>query len=888
MNLVNRKRELSALKDVISDNGDLAMVVEGPEGFGKTALLNAVARLDSTETVFVRGSATEAMWAYSGVLALLSAIDALRGSSLQRQVGALTADMEAFEVAQWLDALFRDTSLAPFAVLIDDGDLLDERSQQVLGYTFRRMSLSGMRSVIAVTACPPESPYFGIPRIVLDPLSEATLVEFGLSMTPPTIDHAVLEACARSCEGSPGAYLSILEALPADVIHDAASLPTPMRPGLWLTAKTGDRLTGLGDLELTVLRILSSAPYLPEGVFSEIFPDYAQALDHLVAENFVVKRRDKLLIENRGVSGGVYWSMRAAERVAIHDQLARECSAGCPPLHAWHASFQASETGHAAVLLSEATRLVEVGALGPGVEFAERAVGIRLSDEVHDELAALIKALLTKAEFNLAQRYSRLAQARLGTAVLSPVLALQHVVIDYVLYQKATECDIWPVVDRFGQEKPDECIRLLCAGALCHLERWDIDKARGLLGRAKTLEGHKAPIVAVGALTALYSSVIEGVHPPEMSEFRSVATAMKPIFGDEVANILVGRCLSLAEKYDEARNLLNTILDRNPFVAKIWVAFARHVAFANECRAGRFQRARELSRLLFNDGAHKRFLPIDEALSAALIAILDGDLDAAHAQIRLARQCVGVTFSPNSEARIACVQALIALAVHGFDEAAMCFERARHLGRAWSNPQLLRISDDFIEALVLAGRREEARAVHHGLLEAADRSPSAWTRRAAERCVPLLLEGEESLQAFHSLLTGWTDVDHEYLRSRTLYSYAGRLKQLGNEQDGEEALHLAQRIVYELGASPEAALCGGNTDSAQPATLEEILTDKELDVVRLVVKGHKNQAIAHELYVSVRTVELRLTTIYRKVGVKSRFELMRQVSDSTTDQASES
>ena len=51
-------------------------------------------------------------------------------------------------------------------------------------------------------------------------------------------------------------------------------------------------------------------------------------------------------------------------------------------------------------------------------------------------------------------------------------------------------------------------------------------------------------------------------------------------------------------------------------------------------------------------------------------------------------------------------------------------------------------------------------------------------------------------------------------------------------------------------------------------------TPSELDVLRLIVTGKTNKAIAAKLDVSLRTVQFRRTDIMKKVNVLSRVELI--------------
>jgi len=52
----------------------------------------------------------------------------------------------------------------------------------------------------------------------------------------------------------------------------------------------------------------------------------------------------------------------------------------------------------------------------------------------------------------------------------------------------------------------------------------------------------------------------------------------------------------------------------------------------------------------------------------------------------------------------------------------------------------------------------------------------------------------------------------------------------------------------------------------------EILTEREIEVLRLATRGLSNQDIANELYLSLRTVQTHLSHIFNKLQVSSRTE----------------
>lgn len=68
------------------------------------------------------------------------------------------------------------------------------------------------------------------------------------------------------------------------------------------------------------------------------------------------------------------------------------------------------------------------------------------------------------------------------------------------------------------------------------------------------------------------------------------------------------------------------------------------------------------------------------------------------------------------------------------------------------------------------------------------------------------------------------------------------------------------------------------TKTDKPNIIETIkeydLTEREIDVVKLVIKGYTNKKISEELFVSIHTVKSHMQHIFTKFKVKTRYELI--------------
>ena len=79
------------------------------------------------------------------------------------------------------------------------------------------------------------------------------------------------------------------------------------------------------------------------------------------------------------------------------------------------------------------------------------------------------------------------------------------------------------------------------------------------------------------------------------------------------------------------------------------------------------------------------------------------------------------------------------------------------------------------------------------------------------------------------------------------------------------------RIEQALGVSARAFEARRSNSNLQVKLTD--LTERERDVMRLVVEGLPNKLIADQLDISVRTVEVHRARVFDKMDVKSAVEL---------------
>jgi two-component system response regulator NreC len=109
-------------------------------------------------------------------------------------------------------------------------------------------------------------------------------------------------------------------------------------------------------------------------------------------------------------------------------------------------------------------------------------------------------------------------------------------------------------------------------------------------------------------------------------------------------------------------------------------------------------------------------------------------------------------------------------------------------------------------------------------------------------------------------------------------------------QAGARAYVLKEAAGAELVTAVRTAARGGiylnpelgariAVESSAGAPAPDDLSERELDVLRLIALGHTNAEIGEQLFLSMRTVETHRSHIQRKLGRTTRAELVRYTLD---------
>jgi ATP/maltotriose-dependent transcriptional regulator MalT len=197
----------------------------------------------------------------------------------------------------------------------------------------------------------------------------------------------------------------------------------------------------------------------------------------------------------------------------------------------------------------------------------------------------------------------------------------------------------------------------------------------------------------------------------------------------------------------------------------------------------------------------------------------------------------------------------------------------RVLGEATDPLKRAGLLPAYVEIVLAVGDVEEARGACRGLEEIAAQYESAMLGAivAYARGAVHLAEGDAqaALGALRSAAVVWQELEAPYDVARTRVLVGLACRALGDEDAATLELEAARTAFARLGATPDVArvdrLVGGTAGRDLHG-----LTERELQVIRLVAAGKSNREIATTLVISEHTVARHVQNIFGKLDVSSR------------------
>ncbi|MFJ1578358.1 AAA family ATPase [Streptomyces sp. NPDC088147] len=929
--LVGRARELRVLRrhaDAARAGRAGLVMLSGPAGIGKTSLLRTFLRSDACRNMAVLyGSCGEvaAGAGYGGVRELfgslgLSGEDAgnsplLRGLA-RRALPALTAgpfeqetsgESAAYPVLHGLYWLAANLMVdRPLVLVLDDVHWCDERSLGWVDFLLRRADDLPLLVVLAHRSEAEPVAHSALADIAaqrrpalmrLAPLTHAAVGEMARQVFQAPVEPSFAERAAAVSGGNPLTLSRLLGELRAEGVQ-------PDEKGVRRVAEVGGQVIAssvsalLDNQPLWVREVARAIAVLGEES-TDLVGMLADVPPALVAEGVVSLRRAEVLAADRADL------VHEVVRAAVLEPLGVEALAGLRTRAALllsDAGRPAEEVAGRLMLLPALTqpwmpavlRDAAVQAEGRGAPEAAVRYLHRVLEVEPDSVPVRVQMATSLAEINPAEAIRLLEEAlplagdpraramvavRYGMVCLAVQRAPAGVrVLEEVLAE--LEAELGP-----GPDPADRELRTLVESVLLIAGADEKSTVPATLERAALLTAPPGDTPAqrqmLGMMTVL--TAMDG-----RSAERTVEQARRALSspGTELESwplLASSFALSLADEAEEALDALDRTLQHSQDNAAVRTfvlalstrALVLHGAGAFPDALADAQTSIEIiGEERWGDGAA---LP---QIALATMLVERGEPERAEEVLR------GITRAGLDRFVLEYHWWLMARArarwAVGDREAALGLYRAcgRSLEESrFSNPAFLPWWSEASCLLAVMNRGDEARGMSEYGSELARRwgTPRALGLAALARGV--IAPGGTGIETLtESVLTlAGSPARAEHAKAEVILGRA--LLKTGDQRGAREHLRTATDLAQRCGALALAGVArrllvtaGGRMRKMSASPLD-MLTGMERRVAGLAAAGASNRSIAETLFVTVRTIETHLTSVYRKLGVSGRTEL---------------
>jgi DNA-binding CsgD family transcriptional regulator len=198
---------------------------------------------------------------------------------------------------------------------------------------------------------------------------------------------------------------------------------------------------------------------------------------------------------------------------------------------------------------------------------------------------------------------------------------------------------------------------------------------------------------------------------------------------------------------------------------------------------------------------------------------------------------------------------------------------------SWALPEL-------IEAASRSGEPGLAADALERLRMRTQAAGTAWALGMEARAAALLSDGAIAEELYREAISRLEECGFVTGLARAHLLYGEWLRRARRRRDAREELRRAEEMFTGMGAKAFAHRAGrellatGEKASKRTVDTRDRLTPHEARIARMARDGASNQEIAHQLFVSHKTIEYHLHKVFLKLGITSREQLARVLTDS--------
>ncbi|MEU9047408.1 MULTISPECIES: LuxR family transcriptional regulator [unclassified Kitasatospora] len=870
-----------------------AAVVRGEAGIGKTTLLcHATEGLEGVRLLWVNGAEFEAEFAYAAVHQLTRSLH----DRIERLPCAHREDLAVamglrdggtpsrFTVGLGLLGLLADAAAeAPVLCVVDDAQWLDRASAQVLAFVARRIADESVAIVFGVREPHAVAELEGLTSLTLSRLpDQAARALLSTSLLGP-LDERVRERILAEARGNPLALLELPRRLGPAGMAGGFGLPAPVSPASRIERSYQERVSRLSEGARTLLLVAAAEPTGDPGLLWRA----ADVLDVPPEAGTEAEATDLIALGGQSrfrhplVRSAVYTSASAAERRRVHAALADVTDPlTAPDRRSWHRAQAAPRPDEdvAADLLRCAQRARSRGGAAAEAAFLEQA-------------AALTDDPCLRAGRSLAAARAALEAGSFETAI-TLVEAAENGAIDGA---GRVEAELLRGRAAFFRDGAADAV-----GHLIKAAGLDPDRARLHL-----LDALQAGLV-VGRASAAARDALEAAR-------RAPVAAGDRTTADELLDALVAYLDGDLAAVPRLLELLSNVTD--PFwTGRLSLAALLAIELWDVALEDRIAtRAVDAARA----GGTLMTLPVGLWIQA-MAAVQRGDLlsasalnseaDAIAEVTGVPRHWYGRLFAAALRGGAAEAQPLIArvlaesharhkgmLTATAHAAAAVYANGTADHRAALASARLALTDGDFgvsslalpelVEAALRCGEDDAAREAFARLSDHARAAGTDWALGVRAHLAALLSDDPGPLHA--EAVARLDAADLRLWHGRALLHQGAWLRRDGRRREAREVLRAAHELFTSMGAEGFAERAGAELvaagEQARSAALGvmELLTGQELNIARLVATGATSREVADRLFLSPRTIDAHLRSVFKKLDITSRRQLAAVLGQAT-------